>query len=324
MSLQLASSWWGSLTAAERSYYSQVADLVLSTKVIEESTMKRFEELVAKEATKDEFTRSVAFSRAVMTTMSMFDALKSLGDRLYCYHATDAEKRIAIKAVISESKKHPEGVIILEGRLDGYQAPLAVKWYKGDHFTISHEMRLYGEIYEVNKGALPWFSLNFRLWNDPVLIIRAKKILDEDDHELDVGLAILEKLKWIHTVCIHCDIKPSNIVKDEDEKGKKRYYLIDFGQSTPIEERQGDHHVRHVHTKGYYRAGYKNKSTVKTDLLELLYTLREIQIRRTGTKGGSPQTGFSGKLRAYEKVLNRSSEYPDDGIYDELMAELRD
>jgi serine/threonine protein kinase len=296
----------------EKIHLEAVKDALLTQTSLASSTRSVYSKLVAENG---EELSDIALVKALTETLSFYSVLKVLNSSLNCYHKANG-KKIKIEAIIADSMENGLGVAVLEGKLEGYNGSITMKWYKGDKFDITREMKLYEMLYNEDKTLLPWFSLSYRLWTDPVLVIRTKTILSVLDHELDVGISLLSKLKKIHRVCIHCDIKPGNIVKDEETN---EYYLIDFGQSSFITEKRGNLHDRYVHTNKYYRSGYKNSTSIKTDLLELLYTMRQIQINRTEEKKANCHNGFKGALKKYYLVLDAEPEYPDESIYNSLI-----
>ena len=312
---RLYPSKWDVLHSSEKKYIHSLCDLLAASGRIGEDTYKRYQKLLPTAGDQ-------AFAMACYETMSFFDVIRILGEKMYCEHKTKGT-RIQVKAVISQSTSSPEGVIILEGSIPSYSGSLAIKWYQGHQFDVTHECALYSQIAQIDRSTLPWFSPNYQLWREPVLIVRTKKVLDGTDHERDVGVSILNKLKVIHQVCLHCDIKADNIVKSE-ENGRPNYYLIDFGQSTPIDEKEGGYHTRYVHTKKYMRQGFKDRSSVKTDLIELLHALRRVQIDRVGGKGNEYTKGFEGCLKTYKKLVDRLDEYPSSNVYDKLIAALEE
>lgn len=253
---------------------------------------------------------------ALYESLSCMNILTKLADRVSCYRE-DSNSRITLHGLLRESLNSDSGtgVAVMEGRIVGYDTrPVAVKWYRGSVLDTSHEISLYRAIKRESSATLPWFSGSYQIWGDPVLVIEMLNVLDDDD-EVDVGIDILNRLKVIHRVCLHCDIKPCNIVRSL--KGSKpTYYLIDFGQSTLLHEKKGSGYVRRVHTKKYFRQGYKTMTTVKTELVELLIALRDIQSRRVVKPTGA------GPLQRYQKVLDQEPEDPDGSVYDRLIVAL--
>jgi hypothetical protein len=300
---------WDSLSSSDRKYIHSLCDKIAESGRVPDKTYKRYQSLTSSAG-------EMAFTIACYETMSFFDVLKILGDKLYCQHRSK-DNTVQVKAVISQSRSHPESMIVLEGSIPKYDASIAIKWYQGSEFDITHEIALYTQIDSIDRSALPWFSASYMLWREPVLIVRTRTVLDSTDSERDVGISILKKLKVIHRVCLHCDIKVDNILKDSND-----YYLLDFGQSTPIDEKKGDWHTRYVHTKKYMRQGFQNKTSIKTDLVELLHTLRKIQLLREDKEGDDCRKGFSGCLKRYKKVLDTLDEYPSSSVYDKLIASL--
>lgn len=274
--------------------------------------------------TLSDIEKSTALAIAMSLSMGFVDVIMKIPKQLHCYHRSN-NKTITLAGTIRESLDHGRGVVVMEGRLEGYKSPLVVKWYQGDTFDIRHEIAMYNAIGSLDHTILPWFSGSYTVWTDPVLVMELLTILDDTDHENDVGISVLNKLKLIHRVCIHSDIKPSNIVKRADTGN---YYLIDYGQSTTLDEvEEGGQgrtrlHRRHVHTKKYNRLGYKHRTSIKTDLLELLYSLRQIQITRTNDNKKDPRANFKGSLHSFHSVLEGTGEYPGEEIYDKLISTL--
>lgn len=253
---------------------------------------------------------------ALFDTLDPFGPLSLFADRITCYRE-DNDSVISLRGILRESvdAERGTGVAVMEGRIEGYERAVVVKWYKSDESDTGHEVSLYRAIREVSRTVLPWFSGSYLLWGHPLLVVEMLRELDNEDHEVDVGLDILSRLKQIHRVCLHCDIKPCNIVKDV--KGERPvYYLIDFGQSTLLHERKGVGYNRRVHTNKYYRPGFKTMTTIKTELIELLITLKKIQRDR------EIKFNKSGPLYRYEKLLNEEPEDPDETIYDRLRQAL--
>lgn len=267
------------------------------------------------------------FCLAMYEYLSLLDVVSSAGHLISCYRDDNRGGSVTLKGVMREShdKRRNTVVMVLEGELvdhegDGNSYKVAVKWYNGHRYTTQHEIDMYKRIKALNKRTLPWVSCSYRLWGEPVLVMNLLTVLDASDHEVDVGVAILQHLKTIHKVCIHSDIKPDNILKDV-RRGPPQYYLIDMGASSPHSDRGPEGHARHVHTKDYLHPGTKSHTNVRTDLWELLYSLKAIQLRRT-EKRGDVRSGFKGVLARYKKVLDRLEPYPEDSIYDTLCDEL--
>ena len=77
----------------------------------------------------------------------------------------------------------------------------------------------------------PFFDDTYRFWGQPTLVMEKLRPLNKTDNSVDIGLSVLEDLSKLHTIGIHCDIKPDNILCSLHPPNI--YYLIDFdGLST--------------------------------------------------------------------------------------------
>lgn len=259
------------------------------------------------------------FCMAFYESLDLLDLLRDVASCLRCYHNINDDSYILLSGVLRESHDENKGttVVVLEGDLIGHHGSdiaykVAVKWYQGQMYTTKHEMEMYRAIKKINKNALPWISLSYTLWNQPVMVTKMLTTLDASDNEINVGIDCLERLKTIHDVCIHSDIKPDNIMKDIDGK----YYIIDMGASSVTKTKRG--HKRYVRTHKYMHPGTDHYTNIRTDLWELLYTMRNIQLNRLG-KSGDIRSGFTGGLKKYKKVLESLPEYPNKDVYDQLI-----
>ena len=107
------------------------------------------------------------------------------------------------------------------------QKPVIVKWYQSPKRNITYESNAYKKLEELGC-PLPWFSACYRVWDSPVLVMEKLINLAPNDDEYMMGIHVINQLRFLHTFCVHCDIKPQNIMKRETDDGIE-YLLIDFG-----------------------------------------------------------------------------------------------
>lgn len=268
-----------------------------------------------------------AMCMAIYMNYDCLDLLGIIPSSMFCYKPNKSPV-IRLLSIVKESskiKKERTGTVVLYGEMEGFTASTdrkyIVKWFRGEKsiHSCEHEIGIYTAIYNISRTSLPWFSSSYRLWSDPVLVVEMLSPLDDDDNEVEVGIDILTHLKTIHQVCLHCDIKKDNIMKDVTGTSTC-YYLIDFGQSTLISEgKKNGTYPRHVYTRGHYRDGWRSRTSIKTELIELFYVLEVLYQNRIGASTKTPP-----HLRAYKSVLMNEDEDPNTRtIYDRLITALK-
>lgn len=207
--------------------------------------------------------------------------------------------------------------------------------YAKNNTLINKEAKMYKLISELSDHLLPWHDLDVLMWGEPVLVVESMVKLDSDDDPHEVGIDIVEILKHIHEHLVHSDIKPSNIMKRLGEHGDWEYKLIDYGGSTT--KRNGSNFYRYAMTKYFAnvsnfeqvtREGVPIFTTPKNELLELLFTLRSMELGANAEKPSSSaykncKTGFKGKLLKYHEYWKNLPECPEEYQYDNLKLILQ-
>lgn len=234
-----------------------------------------------------------------------------------------------------------------------YKKTLMEEFYK--HHFSEVDMDTLEEIEKISKDkaqklvyrVLPYFSSSYMMFGKPVLILELLDKLDDTDDPYAIGFEIIHHLLYIHTIGVHNDIKPENIMKiTRMSEGKKRvfYYLIDYGGLTNEKYPDGGYR-RFVWSPkwtsqikpGWYRDIGKpeletetvRKTSPRFDFIELGITMRVFQI--TSKLSKIPKdieeeylhdfTKYKGRLRKYmEYVLALpNSEKYDISVYKDLQ-----
>lgn len=226
---------------------------------------------------------------------------------------------IDFQSVLTSNSK---SVIVL-GLLNGIE--VVVKWYKGDKRDCSYEAKIYEDLKEIGC-SLPWFCTKFKFLNCQVIAIEKLEKLTVNDEEFEIGAAVLDQLKYIHKIGVHCDIKPLNIMK-RVHKGKTTYFLIDFGGLTT--QKSGHGYKRWLWSPKWCSQKSHTKdqiTTAKNDFIELGYTMKAIQNWKIyNGKDGKYKTGFTGRLAKYKQYVDKLDPYsPMKGnVHDELKTILK-
>lgn len=252
-------------------------------------------------------------------------------NQLSCYAPTWAgdEKRPSSVQLV-KTLKNGKRVRVIEGRLcfpgnnKRCNMPVVVKWYQSDKRDITHEMGMYTRLKELGCD-IPWFSQRFCFWQEPVLVIEKLEALSLDDDENELGVDVIRQLKFIHRFGVHCDLKPGNIMK-KTQAGRKKFYVIDYGgvATTPLR----DGYARWLWTPRWTSQKKHEKNQVtypKNDLIELGYTMRDMQIDHDhgrAVKDKDPRSGFHGRLKKFMKKLESTPNYPTEKDYDSLISIL--
>jgi serine/threonine protein kinase len=217
--------------------------------------------------------------------------------------------------------------------------PVIIKFFEHGHHNVSDEIHIYEKIRKAG-GDTPWFSKNYEVWGEPVLIMQKLDKITTDDNEYKIGIDVINQLRYIHKFGVHSDIKPSNVMKCNF---KNKYFLIDNGGVTTDKLAYG--YRRHTWTERWTSQKMhptdENENTLnqittsKHDLVENVFMMRGIQIVRENfpgktvrvhlQDGDNPQKGIRGILRLYcEKLAPIDRKKPvSDGDYDALIAILR-
>lgn len=206
---------------------------------------------------------------------------------------------------------------------------------------LLHEMNLYNELRKMGC-PVPWFSVNYSYWGHPVLIMEPLQPIDyNDDNVRNIGRNIIEQLRYVHKLGVHCDIKPMNIMKKSvssskyisvREKDKYYYYLIDYGGMTTDLKRDGDikRYKRHTHTRMFTSQSRDKFSlcSAYNDLKELGYTLNYIIWKMTESRDSVVKEhfkiNFRGIIKEYMLFLRSIKNQPITDETYEIIIDLFD
>ncbi|MNK72562.1 hypothetical protein D3C87_920440 [compost metagenome] len=233
-------------------------------------------------------------------------------DTLKCYTPSGNET-ISLDTFLKDS----EGVRVVTGTMGNKN--VVVKSINSKKHSIRSEMSYYLHLKEVGCPT-PWFSTDFYFWGEPVLVIELLSPLDAYDDEIQLGLQIIDQLKFVHQFGCHSDIKPQNIMKKvtRDKKTGKRmkqYFLIDFGGVADEEMEEG--YRRWIWTRKWTSQEPHSADRIITctnDFVELAYVMRAIQIWRSKPVRKTPKDGskdgdfrkikdYSGRLLSFMKAV---------------------
>lgn len=204
-------------------------------------------------------------------------------------------------------------------------SPVIVKWYQSGKKDTTFEVSAYRRLRSMG-AVIPWFSSSFWIFNSPVLVLKPLESVGPEDNEFEMAAQILENLIIVHQICIHSDIKPPNIMKEEiaiediedksilsqirktqppGKNGKVyRYLLIDYGGISTEKLKYGYRRAVWSPKWTSQKAHVPNQVTTPVnDFIELGYTMKTIQNMRTGEK--AIRHGFTGKLAKYMKAVEK-------------------
>lgn len=197
-----------------------------------------------------------------------------------------------------------------------------IKWISHEKKSVKYEMKVL-ELLKQHHVKLYAFDCGYTFWDEPVLCMEKLTKLDGSENENNVGRQILRILKKIHEFGVHCDIKPDNIMKKNNE-----YYLIDFGGFS-IKKLKHGYHRKCWSTNWTSQDRLPNQvTTYKNDLIELTYTLNAIRLSKQkvkysheDTKRISPENK---KIYNYYKIVLSINDVKNDyekikPIYDKLI-----
>jgi hypothetical protein len=232
---------------------------------------------------------------------------------IYAYTNTGTET-IDFTKIIAKG----DHVRVIEGIVRPENIPVVVKFYESRKRDITYEMDIYMRM--KNTGInMPYFSVQFKIWNQPVLVMEKLQELNGNIDEYEMGRQVIPQIKALHTFGIHNDIKPGNIMR----RNGNTFLVIDYG-GVAIEK------LNHGYRRWIYSPIYCSQAphqpntvtTAKNDFIELCYTMKEIQNIRNGVKAHARfgenkpdaiRSGFTGKLKLF---LDRAHAVDDRNITD--------
>lgn len=192
---------------------------------------------------------------------------------------------------------------------------------------IIYELYIYRTLRKMGC-PLPWFSVNYSFWGQPVIVMKKLSPLPVNENPKSIKLRklcrdILQQLKFIHKIGVHCDIKPTNILYDSSED---RYYLVDFDGMTIHRTKKAGYFVRHSHTekfssqKDFQETG--ESCSAINDFKELLFTLNYIAYKQIGADNEEIaenfRVNFLGSCKKFHKSLQKIGIPVRESIYDYL------
>ncbi len=228
-------------------------------------------------------------------------AVDAHGNRIYLVKSLgiDVDQRVLLGHVVSDTK---------------LPARVVVKWTPEPEpgKDVAEEIEHWKRVQSVGVRT-PWLSFDFVFWGEPVLAIEFLQPLGPEDDEFTLGAVLLPDLAKLHTVGVHCDIKPDNIMK----RGAHEYFLIDYGGLATTRKYYG--FKRFTWSPKWTSQVYEwdQVCTGKNDLLELGYTMRALQLGRELIRSPqlarqadalNPRLGFFWKLRAYMERVRQIDE----------------
>lgn len=190
-------------------------------------------------ATPEDYQKIKAVAVLEKNTVMGLVALKSLFNTIrgYCEGQPDF-------VPVSHIVKPKPTVALIEGYLDipDNPVPVVCKLYESSSGArdITHELAA-GKTLRNLKCGTAWITTKYSILNKNVLIMEKLFPLPKSVDWRKVGIDILRQLKVIHTVGVHCDIKPGNIMMRKEEISRfflqpedptYDFTLIDFGGMT--------------------------------------------------------------------------------------------
>jgi hypothetical protein len=189
-----------------------------------------------------------------------------------------------------------------------------IKWLSHKKKSIEYEINVL-VLLKKNNVKLCTFNTEYTFWDEPVLCMEKLTKLNGSENEHEIGRQILQTLKIIHKFGVHCDIKPDNIMKKNNE-----FFLIDYGGFTMTK-------LKH----GYYRKCWSNRwtsqnrqhnqiTTYKNDLIELTYTLNAIAMSKHNIPYKQNDIKYiSSRNKKLYKYFNTIKSIDDTNNYDDIM-----
>jgi len=261
----------------------------------------------------------IIFRLAMLTVLSPMNIIQdNFFPYILCYHGEDEDKIFRFKTLLKEGR-HARVMECSNGR-----NTRVMKWYKSNKRDTCFEIGIYDKLSSM-QGNLPWYSSSYFFWNNRVLILEKLKELSGKDDEYTMGIHVLEQLRPLHKFGIHCDIKPQNIMKKKI-KNEIIYYLIDYGG---VATEKLEHGYRRWLWSPHWTSQKKHTpnqiTTMKSDFIELAYTMKAIQnMKRGNDKSMQVKKGFKGKLSQYvDYVLELDEKQIPENIHDKLIELLK-
>jgi len=178
---------------------------------------------------------------------------------LFCYN--DKDEYIILKDILGE---HDEQFVFRGKKNNGMD--VMVKWTKNPQELEDEIENMFRA--ETIGVSLPYFDDSFFFWDVHVLVEEILEPININDNPIEIGRQLLPNIQKLHFFAVHNDIKPSNIMKRDNQ-----YFLIDYGGLAFIPKLYG--FWREIWTP-LWASQVKEQgqiTTAKNDLLELIYVL---------------------------------------------------
>lgn len=185
------------------------------------------------------------------------------------------------------------------------QKTMVVKISRED--CLLNEISIYNQLLNTDFD-LPLIILGFKYLGDPVILMERLMTVDNSPLQIDkILISMLEQLKILHRLGVHCDIKPSNILYSPRTQ---KYHLIDFGGVVSEDSR------RFTYTPSFAcQRSISKTPSKKADIIELLYTINHIS-------SGTNHHTFEGNLKKLWMTVCRLPEI-NPATYDQLIDLIR-
>lgn len=137
---------------------------------------------------------------------------------------------------------------------------------------MSRELEVYDALRSMNAD-IPQILTGYQFMGSPTLIMERLSPLKVSIKRLSsICRSMIQQLRVVHVLGVHCDVKPSNIMQSLD--GTK-YYLVDYGGMVLWSD---ENRLRMTYTPSFacQRPTSKEPSTF-SDLIELVYTLNYLR-----------------------------------------------
>lgn len=281
---------------------------------------KHMIETVGKDKLKDN-QKKILFRLAILTVISPYELMiPDLFSVVQCY-TDDSKNKIILKKLIKEGK-HAR---VLEGK-DNKNKSVIVKWYSSEKRDTCFESGIYERL-KSTDCVLPAFSTDYYFWNSRVLVLEKLKKINEEDDEFELAIQLIPQLQKLHMFGVHCDIKPLNIMKKKDKKTKQfTYLLIDFGGIAYEKYEHGYRRWLWSPSWTSQESHVKNQVvTMKSDFVEMGYTMKYLQNLRRKRKKDEVRSGFKGKLKKYMDFVNDIDETNiPENIHDKVINYIKE
>lgn len=228
------------------------------------------------------------------------------------------------------------GMEVLDTNDNKIIVPVVCKYYKSSKKDIEFELECYRKL-RISGLSVPWFSSSYRVLDQPILVLGKLYPIDIEmgDDPYQMGIEVIDQLRYVHKIGVHNDLKPGNIMVNRDDTfplGKAggnngsayKYVIIDYGGTATQPLEYG--FKRYTRTPKFtcQQKGEPNQITTGLhDLIELGYVMNFIEhiiSEKSNSDDDSSnssdddhkkkqpfdyRTQFKGKLMRYMSIVNR-------------------